>query len=358
MKKLLPLLLLIVFSCEQLLAQTPSITWVAQNLPPGLAISRINSQTAKITGSPTTAGVYDVVYFPMVAGVAGDMRRVRVNVLPTGLNLPQLYGYARRLGIGVEGRPTFRSGGGGWFFGTVDTQTGIFSPNGQTFRSVALPAVQRDISAVTFGSTNASTTVLAGRSVSHGNLVTFRSLNQGAFQPIVGPAVPASNSLSAFGLASVGDRVLLVTTYYGISSSLKIHTLDPNQTSWVERASLVLNSPLNFYSTVGVSVVPQATGLLLALRSQSGGDIASFLMRSTSANGSSGWSLEANPHSIISLAAGNGWIVGSSTRGVLRSNNGLNWVWVSRRPVGPVVFSPPITCFSPPPGIRGKVFIG
>jgi hypothetical protein len=352
MKMLSPILGVALLLFADVRAQTPSINWIAQNLPPGLSVTRVDSQTAKVTGRPTTPGVYDVVYFPMVAGVAGDMRRVRVNVLPSGLNLPQFYAYQRRLTTGLWGRPTFRSGGGGWFFGTVELfegeQTGIFSPNGQTFRGVALPPIY-DISAVTFGSTNSSTTILAGRNFSNGNLATHRSLNQGAFQAIVAPVAPAPAggimySLAGQGLSSIGTRAVLMTFYSGIDQLLEIHTLEPAATSWVKRASFPVS--WNSFASFGVSFVPQGTGLLGAVRPLTPGAAAPpFLLRSTSATGLSGWSLVANPHAITSVAAGNGWFLGSSTRGVLRSTNGVNWVWASRRPVGPVVFSTPHNMF-------------
>ena len=64
-----------------------------------------------------------------------------------------------------------------------------------------------------------------------------------------------------------------------------------------------------------------------------------ILARTTVLSGLSGWSLQPNPDSITSLAAGNGFTLGSSPSGVLKTTNGVNWAWTYRRPVGPLVFS-------------------
>lgn len=117
--------------------------------------------------------------------------------------------------------------------------------------------------------------------------------------------------------------------------------MEAGASQWAKRASLQ-NTNASYFASGPLQVSSAVVGTnatLLALRASYGHEAAPFLVRSSTSTGLSGWSLAANPHSIHSVAAGNGLVLGSSSRGVLRSSNGNNLSWTYRRPVGPLVFS-------------------
>lgn len=311
-----------------------NVTWSAQGLPPGIKLQTINGGNARFTGTPTKAGIYNVIVYPMVKGVAGDMIVYRLNVLPKNVNLPLYYKYTRAISLGwLE----TLAGGGGAVWVKDDRGVVSFTTNGVNFKAVSLPASFKG------GKWSWNAAVIS----SQGRFLLLRKPNgyldnvemvysdtQGAIKSLNAPQdvskyslAMSSNGVDRFFLISLNDNYSTSPS----SKTFQIFTLSGNQTSWSMSSSIPTTTQKNLNSA---SIAANGNTLVMAL---SGYNDPISVLRSID-NGNS-WSIIPKAPELIRVAFGNGIFLGTTNDGVFKSADGITWTRVSRDYHGQIIFS-------------------
>ena len=359
MKSPSPLLLAVGFAAvlasDSLMAQT-NITWGSLGLPPGLSLvtNNVPAGTVRVTGTPTTAGVYSARIYPIVNGVFGDMNEVNFRILPAGVNLPTFYGYQRGVAV-KDGQLTAVGGGGRLIMASVwngDNRV-TYTSNGQTFSSLRNPPTGSLVAAATAGSSHA---LAIYSSHSTGSNSAQYSTNESSFTSGLLPPEAATNG-GLLGLANYGSGYLLAAATPG--SPWSIPPVSPSIRLW--RGSAVLtptpNATWSGLGTFNLASAPFMAGNLsistaartgtspvnlISVASTSYGTPTPIaLLRSTN-NGTS-WSNTSSPSpALISVAYDtvNQQFVGSANDGVYTSPTGAApWTRRSTEQVGAVLYS-------------------
>jgi hypothetical protein len=350
----------------------PAITWGSRGLPPGLSIANSNpsSGTLTIQGTPTQAGNFHAVVYPIVDGVFGDMNEITFRILPAGLELPTFYGYLRRA-ANVDGEFSALCGGGSYTLGRVGLNGMGFTLNGQDF-TVRTPPAGIGMEAYTTGTTVGNQAYAIFRSFSTDQnfmpVTTtrgFRSVNAGTFSEIALPPDLVSNSPSAVGMASDGvARAYLVAVTPGgfggpasTPPTVRIWRRSLTDAGWSEPASLELSlppgvSPPNSFGILSVSFAAGLGNLssvaLMTISAeyaplyQIGGQMPKVTAVIRSSDGGATWSTVVTPQPLESVTfdGRNSRFIGSGSAGVWSSPNGqTRWRLNTWTAVGPITYS-------------------
>ncbi len=373
--KLLSLLSL-ALSCASggnLLAQD-AINWGSRGLPPGLTVVVDNptSGSVKIQGTPTRAGTYSAIIYPIADGVFGDMHEISFRILPAGLNLPTFYPYQRRAATG-DGTFTALCSGGNRIFGRVGLNRLGFTSNGQDFTVRGLPSGVSGMDSFVSAATAANQTLAIFRTTSVGMYTMpiftnkiFQSSNTRPFTEEVLPPELVSNSSAALALASDGIAWFYLiavspgTSYGGPAPSpatpvARIWRRALADTTWSGPVDVSLPAPADqsyiySFNRLEISVASVANSLgrvaLMTLNAQYPpmyGGVASnisTLIRSTDAGAS--WSTVSSAPQLNSITydAKNARFTGSGDSGVWSSANGeTSWSRRTTSNVGAVTYS-------------------
>lgn len=304
-----------------------AITWAASGLPPGLSIQTVNTTngTARIVGTPTTAGNYNVSLYPMVNGVAGDFLSTSFSVLPAGDTTPKYYSYSRAVD-GGQFSPLV--GGGGRVYGSSG---GIYmTTNGRLFSKATLPA---SVAEVPFDQgASVGSRVLLLSDMADTMLVNS---NGGAFTNFAFPSGSTNYSgPGGFGLTSDGSSSFYLvkdSVSPGISYTRTV-TVWSAGSGWTQRAVFTnsLDPSAGFPSNVRAAFAKSTNNVSLLTVYSEQSAIASILLRSTN-NGVNWTKVASFPAGISGVAFGNGNFLALADGGVFRSpgTNGTNWTKVS-----------------------------
>jgi hypothetical protein len=298
-----------------------SVTWGATGLPPGMSIVPVNGTTAKITGTPTTAGIYNPTIFPKIGNVLGDMSTFRLTVLPNGLDLPIYYAYERNAPNG-DSLQALAGGNGSVLLVSRESKKLYFTTNGINFTEA------------TFKSEIPNGYVDHAEFAGSRCLVKFEnpssiyySDNKSVFKPLDFPIDLTDPDYTPF----VSNRL---NRFFLLRNS-QIWSMKNNQTTWED-----VNLPIegSFY---GASMA--ANGNLLILACSYNEDSVGLCY---STNSGETWIKAPNNPGILRVAYGNGMFLGSGSSGVYKSTNGIDWQKISSLSnVGSLMFSVPENLF-------------
>lgn len=308
------------------IAFAQNVTWSAQGLPPGISLKTVAGGNARFTGTPTKSGIYNVLVYPVVNGVAGDMVYYRMSILPKNASLPVYYKYSR---VFLD----TLAGGGGTIL-VKDNENGAlaFTTNGVNFKPASLPA---SFSKDKISGSRVASAAAGGRFLVWSNSGEMAySVNQGAFKSLSAPQdVSSYNS----GLASDGaNRFFLVSassnhSTFPPSHALRVFTLSGNETAWTLRSTIPVAAGMNFSDA---SLATHGNTLVLAL---SEWNKSTSLLRSTDKGNT--WSFVNKAPGLLHVAFGNGIFLGTANEGVFKSTDGLAWSRVAKEYRGRIIFS-------------------
>jgi len=338
-----------------------TITWASRGLPPGLEIVSVDPATgaAQISGTPTRAGAYAAVVYPLVNGFAGDMQEISFHILPAGVHLPVIYSYERRAPI-KDGNFIPVCSGGDRIFGKVGMNRVAFSANGQDFILRSLPPGATDTQSLVTAATVGNTTLALFALDDSQNYMfgwktpaAFSSRNASAFSAATLPFAAVQGWYQPYALTADDRSFFLVSLEGGYMSAGPAPTLTIwNRTRASDQWSMPASVPLE---VDGYLYAAQSVGASLAhLRSNIGSihvlvvtwrDAMSFaqstlVMRSTDAGQT--WTVVTGAPELRSITydTRNARFVGSGGTGVWTSaDGGISWRRVSTSNVGAVHFA-------------------
>lgn len=308
-----------ILSPQHIIAQ--NVTWGASGLPPGMSIVPVNGTTARVTGTPTTAGVYNPVIFPKVGNAVGDMASFRLTVLPSGMDLPTYYAYKRSAPNG-DSLQALAGGNGTILLSSWPSKKLYFTTNGTNFTEAS------------FQSGTPNGYVEKAEFAGSRCLVKFQnpgslyySDNKSVFKPLEFPINLTDPDYRPF----VSNRL---NRFFLLSNS-RILSMQSNQTTW-NPVSLPFAG--SFY---GASMA--ANGNLLVLACSYNDDPVGLCY---STNSGDTWIQAPNNPGILRVAYGNGIFLGSGPSGVWKSTNGIDWQKVSSlASIESLMFSSPENLF-------------
>jgi hypothetical protein len=341
-----------------------SIDWQAQGLPPGLSIAPVVSPTnglARISGTPTTPGTYYSTVYPVVEGVAGDMREMRFDILPPGVNLPTYYSYQRRAPI-KGGNFTAICGGGNGIFGTVGAKRLAFTANGTDFSLLNLPTGFTDVYQLAAAATAGTRTMALFRSYNNmgvSSMGCFLSINGGPFTTVALPpeVTDGSSYNSSLTLTSIPAGFYLVKADINSNMAYPNYSQSTSATItiWVRGAtgsswgtprivSVPLSEPIMYYSSspIFASVASAGTTRMMVVEMMYMNTVATRALLRSSNSGSS-WSVVSGAPALSSITYDtvNRRFVGSAADGVWTSANGATgWTKRSSSETGRLAYSP------------------
>lgn len=341
-----------------LMAQT-NITWGSQGLPPGLSLvsSNLPVGSVRVQGTPTKAGVYSAVVYPIVNGVFGDMNELSFRILPAGVNLPTFYGYWRRIAR-KDGSFQPLSGGGTWILGNIGYRAEgdqvAFTSTGQSFSGPRNTPVGRFISGASAGTNHVLAIYQSNTSdpmIGTGwSNTAYSSLNGAAFAPDGPlPSQVATNNGSVSLTSDGQSRYFLISLHaradWGVSpapATARVWSKSFMAGSWSgpDEVQLPANNP--FYYNTRVSFAAAGNIALLALSEGQSPQLLSGLALLRSTNSGASWTQTSANISPTSVAydALNKRFVASAPDGVYTSTNGSGpWTRRSTENVGSVIYS-------------------
>ena len=298
---------------------------VVNALPPGLSFNPTSGPVTQIQGNPTKSGTYRVVVYPVSGAQIGDMVQTQITINPKGTpSIPQFYGYLRNplafssafSGLfasyanfalaGTGGKILFQSpasNGGTLFYFTTDGENFSLVGKPDNIRYVDTCAAASGVFIIYDGNAEAFIKSTGGNFT-----VVDKNIYPSGFLPEDGEVQLVSDGTKIYFFQLKGNPPTLVIYDTNLFNSAPIQ---------------VWNGPVTGIEDMDVaSAATDGTNTLFSVGDRNSGN--TVLIRKIGATTSI-------PNvKVASVVFGNGFFLGSSWNGILKSTDGgASWAPIS-----------------------------